>query len=221
MAKPTLVDLTQDLSDNTPFFPGDDQPRISVLETAGGMHPSGRRSLNNSRLETCVHCGTHIDAPFHFFNEGLTIDQVALEACVGPAILLDLRFLQPRQSILPAHLADARERIQKTRRVVLQTGWSKNWGDPKYFTDYPVISEEAAELIVSLGVLMVGVDTPSVDDPPFPAHLALLGNGVLIVENLTNLDRISEERFYFTAAPLKIVGRDASPTRAFAQPFFE
>ncbi len=63
---------------------------------------------------------------------------------------------------------------------------------------------------------LVGVDTTSVDHPPFEAHLALLGAGVLIVENLTNLDALPSDVFQFIATPLKIRGRDGSPVRAIA-----
>ena len=64
--------------------------------------------------------------------------------------------------------------------------------------------------------MLIGVDTPSVDRPPFEAHLAILGAGALIVENLTNLDAIGPEVFQLIATPLKILGRDGSPVRAVA-----
>ena len=217
MQQETFIDLTQVLSEGTPFFAGQDRPRITVLEVSGSLPVSGRRSLNNSSIKTCLHCGTHMDAPFHFFGDSDTIDQIALDTCVGQAALVDLRFLKPRQSISVAHFAEYRELIEEVKRVVLHTGWSAEWERPKYFTDFPVLSGEAAELFVSLGVRLVGIDTPSVDHPPFPAHVALLGHGVLILENLTNLASIPAKRFHLTAAPLKIAGRDASPVRAFAQ----
>lgn len=81
-----------------------------------------------------------------------------------------------------------------------------------------MISGPAARLIVDCGVQLVGVDTPSVDRPPFDAHLALLGNDVLIVENLANLDAITAEVFQLAALPLALVGRDGSPVRAIALP---
>ena len=70
--------------------------------------------------------------------------------------------------------------------------------------------------LLDCGVQLVGVDTPSVDRLPFEAHLALLGHGVLIVENLTNLDAIPADVFQLVALPLKILGRDGSPVRAVA-----
>jgi kynurenine formamidase len=217
MFEATIIDLSHDLSDCTPFFPGEAAVYISVIEKAGAIHSSGRRSLNCSRLDTHVHCGTHMDSPFHFYNDGATIDRIPLSTCVGPAVLIDLRSLAPREEVRLDHLLAERESLKETKRVVFHTGWSAVWGQPRYFTDYPVLSAEAANFLVSLGVQLVGIDTPSVDDPPFPAHLSLLGGGVVIVENLTNLDCLAAGRFHLTVAPLKISGRDASPVRAFAQ----
>ena len=158
-----------------------------------------------------------MDAPFHFYNDGAAIDQIPLSTCVGPAVLVDLRPLAPRQVVSVDHLSRERKLLEQTKRVVLHTGWSGEWNHPRYFTDYPVLGGEAADFLVSLGVQLVGIDTPSVDDPPFPAHLSLLGAGVVIVENLTNLGLVPAGKFHLTVAPLKISGRDASPVRAFAQ----
>jgi arylformamidase len=213
----TFIDLSHSLSDATPVFSGDDPVRVAVVEQAGGLHPSGRRSLNCSRLETSVHTGTHMDAPFHFFNDGPTIGEIPLAACVGEAVLVDLRPLPPRTELRKQHVEPFAAMIRAAKRVILSTGWAAEWTRPAYFRPYPVLSGELADFLVSLGVLLVGVDTPSVDDPPFPAHLSLLGHGVLIVENLTNLEQIQADRFHLTVAPLKILGRDGSPVRAVAQ----
>jgi kynurenine formamidase len=158
-----------------------------------------------------------MDAPFHFFSDGRTIDEIPLEACIGEAVLVDLRPFDPQTELKKVHVEKFEKAIRQTRRVVLFTGWADEWRRPTYFTHHPVLSGELADFLVSLNVLLVGVDTPSVDKPPFPAHLSLLGRGVLIVENLTNLDKIKSARFHLTVAPLKIVGRDGSPIRAFAQ----
>ncbi len=100
---------------------------------------------------------------------------------------------------------------------MLNTGWHHRWGSADYFTAHPVITGEAAQFLVDCGVMLVGVDTPSVDRAPYPAHLVLLGNDVLIVENLTNLDAIDGDDFEFIALPLAVVGRDGSPVRAAAR----
>ena len=108
------------------------------------------------------------------------------------------------------------ERLRKTRRVVFNTHWHHRWGADDYFTAHPVITGPAAKFLVDCGVVLVGVDTPSVDRPPYPAHLELLGAGLLIVENLTNLDSITGDEFELIALPLAIHGRDGSPVRTVA-----
>ena len=80
-----------------------------------------------------------------------------------------------------------------------------------------MLTAAAAQLIVDCKVRLIGVDFPSVDRPPHPAHLVLLGHDVLIVENLTNLAAIGDNAFNFSAIPLAIAGRDGSPVRAFAK----
>lgn len=216
MVKPHIVDLSHALGPGTPtssdYFPAE----IEVLESTRDAPPSGRQSLNSSRITVGMHCGTHMDAPFHFFEEGFRIDQVPLDRFVGPAVLADTQLSGKRGEILREHLTDLREPLTRTRKVVIKTGWYKQWGESHYFTDFPVVSAGAAEFLVNCGVHLLGIDTPSVDDPPFPAHLALLGNDAVIVENLTNLEAIKGNLFQLTVLPLKITAREASPARAIA-----
>ena len=99
---------------------------------------------------------------------------------------------------------------------MLYTGWSRHWGSPCYFRDYPCLSADAAQFLVDCGIALAGVDMPSVDRAPYPAHKVLLGAGVLIVENLANVEAISAEEFQLVVLPLKLVGREGSPVRAVA-----
>jgi len=157
-----------------------------------------------------------MDAPFHFFEAGSTIDQVPLEWLVGPCLLADVRQVPEGGEIGLSHLASHYDKLKETRRVILNTGWSKHWGQSDYFSGHPVLSADGAQLLVDCGVHLVGIDTPSVDLPPSPAHLALLGNNVVIVENMTNLDATMTEYFDLLVLPLKITGGEASPVRAAA-----
>lgn len=207
-----MIDLSHPLEPSTPVFPDYPTVAIEVLDSTAGPPGAGRRRLNSSRLAVGLHCGTHLDAPFHFFGDGAPIDRVALESCVGPAALVRVE----ADPIGPEHLRPAEERVRAARRVVINTGWHRRWGSAGYFSEHPVLSGEAARLLVSWGVVLVGVDTPSVDRPPFEAHVALLGAGVLILENLTNLDALGSGTFTLAALPLRLVGRDGSPARAVA-----
>jgi kynurenine formamidase len=215
MKERRIIDLTYDLNPQTPVYPGDPQVEISILETIGDVKP-GRRSLNSSRIAVGMHSGTHMDAPFHFFGDGRTIDQVPLERLIGPTVLVDLRRSLKKRVIAKEHLRVHHSKLRKVRRIVINSGWSKTWGKPMYFTDHPVMTSDAAQFLIDSGIQLVGIDAPSVDRPPFPAHILLLGNDVVIVENLTNLDAVKGEVFELVVLPLRISAREGSPVRAIA-----
>jgi arylformamidase len=208
------IDLTYNLEPTTPVYPGYPPVEIQVLESTRYTRPDGQRTLNSSRISIGNHCGTHMDAPFHFFEQGRTIDQIDLDQCAGRALLIRMKNIVENGGIDAHQLNGHRARLQELRKVIFETGWSKRWGQSDYFTHHPVISPEAAEFLIECGVHLVGVDVPSVDRPPFPVHLALLAKGILIVENLTNLSAIKSDVVQFVAVPLKITGRDGSPVRA-------
>jgi kynurenine formamidase len=213
-AKP--IDLSYRLEPTTPVYPNYPPVAVEILESTRYTAMDGRRSLNSSRIAMGMHCGTHIDAPFHFFDNGLTIDHVPLDVCVGQALMIDLRNNIANGLIDVPHLKSREAKIREVRRIVFHTGWSDQWGKPEFFTEHPVFTPEAAQFLVDCGVRLVAVDFPSVDRPPFPAHIAFLGNGIVIVENLTNLPAIKNETFHLVVLPLKLTGRDGSPVRAIA-----
>jgi kynurenine formamidase len=201
------VDLSHELSPATPPFPGSPPVAVSILMA----QPQG--PLNASALSTSLHTGTHLDAPFHFFSQGQTTEQLALERCMGPAALVALPGCR---EVLPLHLEPREAAIRRARKLVLDLDWARRWGEEAYFTEYPVLSPAAANLLVKWGVELLGADIPSVDYPPNESHQILLGAGVLILENLTGLGRIGRDEFHLLALPLSLKGRDASPVRALA-----
>jgi len=220
-----IVDLSHPLDTTTPAFPGDPRVEITVIDSTGpaegatavralGGSEGGPRHVNVSRLAMSLHSGTHLDAPFHFIHGGDTVDAIAIARCVGPATLL--RLDPPPNVIERAHLRTEETSLRRTRRLVIDSGWHRRWRAPDYFSAHPVLSGDAARFLVEIGVTLVGVDFPSVDRDPFPAHLELLGAGLLIVENLTGLGELGPGEFELHAVPLAISGRDGSPVRAFA-----
>jgi kynurenine formamidase len=207
MIRGRIVDLSQPVGAGTPVFPGDGPVRVSVLDDA---------SMNLSRIDLCVHTGTHMDAPFHFCNGADTIDRVPLDRCMGLARLVDLRGIAAGGEIHREHIETRLDAPLRGHAAVLHTGWSRQWETPRYFTDHPCLAADAAQFLVDCGVQVVGVDMPSVDRAPYPAHRILLGAGVPIVENLTNLEAIGDGLFQLIVLPLKLAGRDGSPVRAVA-----
>jgi kynurenine formamidase len=211
-----IIDLSHELSPRTPPFPGDPALEVAVLDSTDTPSAAGERRVNLSAVRFGLHLGTHMDAPFHFFAGGESIDRVPLERCVGPALLVRLPCEMHTGTIERRHLEASERGIRDARRLVLDTGWHRRWGSAEYFEAHPVLNAGAARFLVECGVLLVGVDFPSVDRAPHDSHLELLGNGVLILENLTNLAALRSERFELVALPLKLLGRDGSPVRAIA-----
>ena len=163
-----------------------------------------------------MHCGTHMDAPFHFIPGGSTIDQIPLERCIGPCTFIRLKNCVPHQVIEAEDLEIHFDQLRQRPKVIIETGWYKNWARDNYFSDHPLISGNAAKFLVRCGVHLIGVDTPSVDINPFEAHLEFLSHNVAIIENLTNLEPIHSDVFELIALPLKLTAREASPVRAIA-----
>lgn len=209
------IDLSYNLEESTPVYPNYPPFRTCILETAGD-DSSSKRTLNSSGIELGLHCGTHMDSPFHFFNNGRTIEQISLSQCIGLTFLINLPTLMPNGTIEKKDLDSHEHSLRSMRKVVLRTGWSRYWGDKIYFEQHPVLTGEAAQYLVRCGVHLLGVDLPSVDRPPFEAHLELLEHNVVILENLNRLDLIPSDVFQLMAIPLKLNGREASPVRAIA-----
>ncbi len=207
-----MIDLTYPIRGGMPVFPGD--PPVEMARACSIATQDS--PFNVTRLTLGVHSGTHMDAPRHFFDGRDAIDGADLAHCIGPALLIDLAPSAAGRRISEQDLAAWGDRLAQVRKVVLRTGWARYWGQPEYFDAHPSISEAAARFLVARRVHLVGIDAPSVDRQPYPAHRILLGAGALIVENLANLDRIVRQVFQLVVLPLKLEGADGSPVRAIA-----
>jgi kynurenine formamidase len=168
-----------------------------------------------SHLHLGSHSGTHVDAPSHVVEDGATVDQLPLHLLMGPAVVVDVRDVGPREPIgwerLAAH---ARPGLM----LVLHTGWDAFWGSVRY-EDHPYLDGEAAWELVTAGVRTVGIDALSLDETQgedVPAHAALLSAGGVVVENLTNLAAIDHPEPVLSVLPLPLRGCDGSPVRAVA-----
>jgi arylformamidase len=168
------------------------------------------------------HSNTHMDAPKHFIDGGDTIDNTPLEVCMGPAWVIDLGEVKARQLHTIADLGVYIDKIKKGDRVILKTGWEKRFGTPEFRDDLPRISKELAEWFVEKGIILIGVEPPSVADvnnleEVTRIHRILLGANITIVESLKNLHLIEQDRIEFIALPLKLHQGDGSPVRALAR----
>jgi len=114
-------------------------------------------------------------------------------------------------------LLSRRSQISEAEFLLLHTGWSRFWGTDEYNRGYPALSPAAAEWLAETGLKGVGIDAPSFDaedSASLPVHKRLLGAGMLLVENLTALDRLTGSDFFLSVLPLNIAGAEACPTRA-------
>ncbi len=204
-----ILDLTLPLEST---MRGVDVEHVKRLETHG---------WNATRLSLYSHCGTHMDAPRHFLPEGATIDSQPLAACIGPARLVDLTPVEPRELISVERLGPWEEKIRRGDRLLLRTDWSRRHGTPAYRDELPRIDEALARWLVERGVALLGVEPPSVADVNSPGeltavHRVLLEGGVIVVEGLADLDQITSETVELIVLPLRVRGGDGSPVRAVA-----
>ena len=199
-----IYDLSPPIDADLAVWPGDTPfTRRATATLAAG------ESANVGAIETTVHLGTHLDAPLHTEENGAPIDQVALEACLGPCRVLDLTGVA---TIEAEHLPDLSADVPP--RLLFKTG---SWQDRSRFPErFSTFSHQAAQALAAARVLLVGLDTPSVDaedEHALGAHHALAGAGILILEGLV-LDAVPAGDYELIALPLKLRGMDASPVRA-------
>ena len=212
-----LVDLSHPLDDDTPVYPGDPVARFEPATTIA------EHGYNVLHVRMGSQTGTHVDAPFHFLEDGARIDQLPLELFLAPAVLADVRGKAPHTAITWADLAPVVPRLGAGRMLLLHTGWDEHWGTDAYF-DHPFLDGDAAERVVAAGVRTIGLDGLSLDETVlggepaggFAAHFAVLGAGGVIVENLTNLAAIRSTEPVVSVLPLRLAGADGAPVRAVA-----
>jgi kynurenine formamidase len=176
---------------------------------------------NGQALRMSGHSGTHIDAPLHVFDGLASIDSIAADRFVGPGVALSV----PKQAcdpITPGDLEAASDGlIRAGDMVLLHTGWDRYYGDPTYLTEYPSLTLEAADWLIERQVRLVALDMLSPDlpsnrrppDAQLVVHRRLLGNDVLIAENLTGIGAVVGRRLLVHALPLKIAEGDGAPSR--------
>lgn len=172
-------------------------------------------AANVSKISMGAHTGTHMDAPRHFFENGIGIDQLPLDATIGPARVVAI---DDPVSIKPEELASLT--LQPGERVLLKTSNSARWASPEFDPHFVYISHEAAAYLVEQKVRTVGVDYLSVGGyfkDGAETHHALLGAGIWIIEGL-NLSSIAPGSYDLICLPLKLVGADGAPARALLRP---
>lgn len=214
-----IVDLTLPIHEGMATFPSNWHPAVEI--TLLGRH--GIENRETRKLVLGTHTGTHCDAPRHFIPDGETVDMLSLDTLIGPAFVVDFSNSQPLQKM---EVADFKQQLGNRRpeRLVMRFDWSDHWGKKDYYTNPPFISPAAAKWLVDSGLRLLAMDIPSPDNPAdslgskldSPVHKILLGNGVILVEYLSNLKELKQREIELIVLPLKILGGDGSPARCVA-----
>ena len=228
------IDLTHPLTPRTPIYPSDPP----FLSTPHATHQHDGYSVHHISLGT--HTGTHLDAPFHFLESGEHVGQLPIKKVFGEFCIVDLEDIGleereriPWEAVVSRIPAD----LKRDTILLIHTSWCSrtyNLNDTNrtYFS-HPYLCPTVAQNLISRGISVVGIDTPSPDETPrtdgsteggdgFGFHERFLGSGGIIVENLANLGGLIEAmkteggKWIVSLVPLNLDGLDGSPIRAFA-----
>ncbi|MDN7012627.1 cyclase family protein [Methanoculleus sp. FWC-SCC3] len=194
----TVYDITRDLSADAVLYPGDVRPRFHEID-------NGQYRVTEMTLGS--HTGTHLDAPSHYIEGGMTVDEIPPAVLMGAARVLDCSDVS--EIIEPGHLTG---RLDGARTILVKTWFSER---REFDLGYPSFSLEAAKMVVEAGITCLGIDTPSIEsfDCDGSVHRRLLGSGTFILE-LLDLSAVPEGDYVMTALPMRLKGIDGSPVRA-------
>ena len=206
-----VIDLTHIISAGMPVYPGTEGPRISQATTIEA------EGFAEKLITMYSHTGTHMDAPGHIVAGAKTLDQFEAGHFMGLAHLVDVSASRNGTIGLDVIEANAAAICGKAF-VIFRSGWSALWGNEAYYRDFPVLSEAAALRLCDFNLRGIGLDMISVDrvdTEDFPIHHVLFNRGLVVVENLANLELLPPT-FIFSAMPLRMPSSDGSPVRAVA-----
>ena len=195
-----IHDLTRTISQDMQVYEGDPQPKFDSHATIKD------NKVNVTRITLGSHTGTHVDAPWHFLQEGNSVDMEPLDKFIGEAAIIDA---SGKNSITAEEFSGYDIRSNDIVLIYTDTGDRR--------TNFAYLDVSAAEWMVENGVKCVGIDTPSVEKygiKDAPVHKTLLASNIGIIENLANLEQFAGSRMFFVCLPLPLKGIDGSPARA-------
>jgi kynurenine formamidase len=206
-----IIDLTHPMESNMPVFPGTSP--VS-LETSSTFEQEGFHEI---RMDCSTHTGTHLDCGYHLLQDGLNTMTTPVSQFYGKGIVADCRNIPAGGLISKELLQQMEKEIKHSDFLLIHTGWSQYWGNEKYFRNFPVLHQEAALYLSAFNLKGIGSDTISFDpivSVELPVHHILLSKGMILIENLVNLESLPKHSFTFSCFPLKIKNGDGSPVRA-------
>jgi len=199
-----IYDITPPITPDLKVWPGDTPPSREVL-----LDMRHGANITLSTLKATVHLGAHVDGPNHYGKDAPSIDQRSLEFYLGECQVMRVDVARGAR----IQISDLKSQI-KAKRVLFHTG---TYPDPTTWNaDFAALSPELVDHLHSKGVILIGIDTPSVDlfeSKDLPAHQRFLANDMAILEGIVLKD-VPEGLYELIALPLPLVGFDASPVRA-------
>ncbi len=202
-----LFDVTVSLHSGVPVWPGD--PPAMIERVASIKNGDG---YNGSRINSSLHWGTHIDAPFHVNPRGWTIDQIPLEILVGEVQVMEF------SDCSQITAADIEEKyIAGVERLLFKTRNSEWWSEIplRFHENFTSLTKEAAEFLIETNVKLVGIDYLSIDlykEESLPVHHILYQRNVVGIEGL-DLSSISPGKYEMYCLPMRIAKGDGAPAR--------
>jgi kynurenine formamidase len=227
-AVPRLVDLSQEIYQGMPVYPGHLKTVVwqHATHEETGANFESEFSFQSLGMILCDHGPTHVDSLSHLDPaEGAPrIDEMALDTFWGQGTCIDISDVPPRAycdaARLDEALAASGAELREGDVLLLRTGAAeRHGGTSEYLREYPGLDESGAAWLGRRGVKIFGVDTPSPDNPAsriYPVHLFCREHGITHYENLANLGEVVGRRFTFFGLPLRIRGGHGSPVRAVA-----
>lgn len=200
-----IHDISLLISPHVPAWPGDRFVLHRVEEIAKG------HVCNKSHLEIGSHIATHIDAPYHFEEDGMTIDRIPPDVFAGPARVVSF----PASERIDVEEIESVS-LSGVERILFKTRNSSLWKESGFHEDYVYLTPEACRVLADAGMKLVGVDYLSLEEygvQDFEGHHTLLGKNIPILEGL-DLSEVEPGDYELVALPLKIAGGDGSPARA-------
>lgn len=189
-----IIDISQEVI-SCNVYPGDPSPEVEQIVSI-----EQGEICNLSRFSMCAHNGTHVDAPYHFVNDGKKIDEIPLDVWVGDCYVA-------------RHKGDVNA---EDAHGILERAKAAGAGERILIAGEMAVTTEAAQVFASSGVKLLGNESQTVgpEDAPMEVHLILLGKGVVLLEGIV-LSEVAEGKYFLSAAPLNFAGIDGAPCRAY------
>ena len=212
----TLIDVSHTVEDGLITYKGLPAPIICDYlnrEASKKLYEEGT-SFQIGTITMASNTGTYVDAPFHRYEEGKDVSELALTSLAD----LDAIKVSIPEEILEIGEEHFHDIDIKNKAILIETNWSRFWGQDQYFEDHPFVSEKAAQYLRDNGAVFVGIDSYNIDDTrgnKRPCHSILLHNDIPICEHMTGLAELPKNGFKFFAVPVKVKGMGTFPVRAF------